>query len=219
MTEKMLEMIRQSYPLTEKQADPELLTAKVAGFNFKLKAYDAAGLGNVSVMTGTMPLGLMKMDSLVINPFDRDAPLMSYDRIYAMGNDTLLAELYDTRIDKAPFDDLLDMIKEYDDIPTGEFDPGWYDDILLPQSIKKKGKKKQTARIDELTGRYLESYLNFCKAAPECDRAAKLAEASAYTEGLLKNGGPSTDNFIKTKGIEFTQRMFREVFFGTGDPQ
>jgi hypothetical protein len=42
--------------------------------------------------------GLMRMDTLIINPTEIDLPLYSYDRIFAMGNDTLIVELYDTLI-------------------------------------------------------------------------------------------------------------------------
>lgn len=43
--------------------------------------------------------GLLKMDTLVILPADRDRPLCSYDCIYAAVNDTLIVELYDALIE------------------------------------------------------------------------------------------------------------------------
>jgi hypothetical protein len=44
----------------------------------------------------------------------------------------------------------------------------------------------------------------------------KKAKAAEYSDGLIKNGGPSTDVFKKEFGDEKTGRYFREVLFGTG---
>ena len=52
---------------------------------FFVKAYRADGLGHVSVMRAKGFFGLMKMDTLIIVPKEKDLPLYSYDRIYAMG--------------------------------------------------------------------------------------------------------------------------------------
>ena len=58
-------------------------------------------------------------------------------------------------------------------------------------------------------------YLDLSKEAKDCDETLKKEKARQYTEGLLLNGGPSTDVFRKKKGQEFTEKFFREVLFGT----
>ena len=49
MTNKLLNIIKGRYPLHE--IDPgEFAKMKVSGMNFEIKAYEAEGLGHVSVM-------------------------------------------------------------------------------------------------------------------------------------------------------------------------
>ena len=171
-------------------------------------------------MKGSAMLGLMKMDTVVVNPFERDMALFSYDRIYAMGNDTIFLEMYDTRLDRTAAPEAAEKVKAaYADIPEEPVAPNWYDDIKLACSLKKKGKKDITPRFDQLTAEYVDAYLTLCREAKECDRAEKMKAAQAYTEGLLTNGGPSTDQFLNAKGREFTEKLFRETLFGTGDPE
>ena len=95
MTNKILDLIKAKYPLSPIDAG-DMSTLKASGMKFFVEAYKAEGLGHVSVMRAKGFFGLMKMDTLIINPTEIDLPLYSYDRILAMGNDTLIVELYDT---------------------------------------------------------------------------------------------------------------------------
>lgn len=219
MTDRMLETIGKAFPLTPRK-DAGHVTCKASGMKFVIRSFEAKGLGCVSVMKGSAMLGLMKMDTVIINPFERDMALFSYDRIYAMGNDTVFLEMYDTRIDRSKTPDAAAKVaKAYADIPEQPVAPNWYDDIKLPGCLKKKGKKDITPRFDKLTAQYLDAYLTLCKEAEECDTDEKMKAAQVYTEGLLSNGGPSTDQFIRAKGREFTEKLFRETLFGTGNPE
>ena len=188
---------------------------KANGMTFSIKAYQAQSLGHVSVMSAKGFFGLMKMDTLIINPTVKDLPLYSYDRIYAMGNDTLIVELYHTLVDECPLSELQTVKDLYKDLPEHTLGSHWYDSIKLPESISKKGKKAQSSRFDELTTKHLAAYL---KAAPQSNTSspeAKQKKASYYVEGLLKNGGPSTDVFKKALGEEKTADLFRKILFGT----
>ncbi len=215
MTEKMLDMVGKKFPLKEIDTG-EFATAKVGPMKFQIKCYDAEGRGRVSVMSGRGMFGLMKMDTLIINPFERDMALFSYDRIHAMGNDTIFLELYDTRIDRKRLpNDIERILEKYKDIPEQPVAPNWYDQIKFSVSLKKKGKKDVTPRFDKLTQEYLDAVLKLIEQAPECDAKEKKKAAAMYTEGLLTNGGPSTDQFVKAKGKEYTQKLFRSYLFGT----
>lgn len=215
MTEKMLDMVGKKFPLKE-IATGEFATAKVGPMKFRIKCYDAVGLGRVSVMSGSGMFGLMKMDTVIINPFERDMALFSYDRIHAMGNDTIFLELYDTRMDRKRLpNDIEQVVDKYKDIPEQPVAPNWYDQIKLSVSLKKKGKKDVTPRFDKLTQEYLDAVIKLIEQAPECDAKEKKKAAAMYTEGLLTNGGPSTDQFVKAKGKEYTQKLFRSYLFGT----
>ena len=110
MTNKILELIKKNHALAPKSVgDFETFEAK--GMTFKCSVYNAEGLGHVSVMRAKGFFGLMKMDTVIINPKDRDLPLLSYDRVYAAGNDTFIVELYDTMA-SAPDMSALDEAKK-----------------------------------------------------------------------------------------------------------
>lgn len=212
MTDKLLNAIRSRYPLTDLDAG-EFSSLKAGGMKFTVKAYRAEGLGHVSVMTAKGFCGLMKMDTLMIVPKDKDLPLYSYDRIYAMGNDTLIVELYDTLTEFTDLSALDDVKSKFSHLP--ERDPGehWYDGIKLPQSISKKGKKGSTDQLDDMTLSHFEAYLN-APATDVLDKAKKNELSAAYVNGLLTQGGPSTDVFKKSFGEEKTEKLFKYVLFG-----
>ena len=213
MTNKLLELIKNRYPLTEIPVG-EFSNLKASGMKFTVQAYKAEGLGHVSVMRAKGFFGLMKMDTLIINPTELDLPLYSYDRIFAMGNDTLIIELYDTLLGSSPVDGLQEIKTSFSDLL--ERDPGehWYDSIKLKESVSKKGKKQQTPRMDEMTIAYFNRYLSVTSSNVN-NLAEKKSKASYYVEGLLTNGGPSTDAFKKSLGEEKTAKLFREILFGT----
>lgn len=214
MTKKILNVIDQTFKLTELPVG-EMALLKANGMTFSVKAYKAQGLGHVSVMRAKGFFGLMKMDTLIVNPNDVDLPLYSYDRILAMGNDTLIVELYDTLVGAYSEAHLQAVKSKYADL--AERDPGehWYDNIKLASSISKKGKKKQQERFDELALKHFEAYLSG-EAVPISDSSEKQKKAAYYVNGLLEKGGPSTDVFKKELGEEKTAQLFKEVLFGTG---
>ena len=208
--EKLVDVIRAEYPL-EKLDAGEFSTMKVSGMTFTVSHYRAKGLGHVSTMEAKGFFGLMKMDTLVIVPFEKDMPLYSYDRILAMGNDTLLVELYDTMVhpyDASVFDEI---VKRYSSVP--DRDPGkhWYDDMRLKESISKKTRKEPL--LDTATEDYLKAYIS-SKAEDTSDMNEKQRLTDAYVSGLIEHGGPSTDVFVKKFGKEKTREFFEKVFFG-----
>lgn len=213
MTEKLIRLLREKYPLRACDAGA-FSVLKASGMRFTVEAYEAEGLGHVSLMRARGFFGLMKMDTLIVNPTERDLPLYSYDRILAMGNDTLIAELYDTTVGGFTAPELNALLERSADLP--DRDPGthWYDGIRLPQSISKKGKKAQREEFDRLAQAHFAAWLG-AKCQPLADRDAKRAKTAAYVEGLLTHGGPSTDVFKKALGQEKTEQLFRKVLFGT----
>ncbi|MBR2861819.1 MAG: hypothetical protein IKB86_08285 [Clostridia bacterium] len=212
MITQFLEEIDKKFPLTKLDVD-DYQGLKAGGMTFLIEAYYAKGLGHVSVMRAKGFLGLMKMDTLMISPYEVDLPLYSYDRIFAFGNDTLIVELYDTLVSACNLDKLEEIKRRFVDL--AERDPGehWYDSIKLPQSISKKGKKSQKPRLDALAAQHLEGYLS-AKAEAVSDADAKLEKTKAYVLGLLEQGGPSTDVFKKELGEEFTKELFLNALFG-----
>ena len=212
MTDKLLALIKAKHSLTGKD-DCGFSEVKASGMKFSIKAFDAEGLGHVSVMTAKGFLGLMKMDTVIVNPTEVDLPLYSYDRIKAFGSDVLITELYDTLAEPRPFEKVRTVLGKYKDLPYRDPGTHWYDGIRLEESISFKG-KKISEKIDQLTEEYLSALL--AEDAPaEFDRELKQKKTSEYVEGLLEKGGPSTDAFIKAIGKEKTGLLFRKVLFGT----
>ena len=214
MIQKMLQTIDTAFPLTEMDCG-EYASQKVSGMNFTIRRFHAEGLGSVSIMVASGFFGLMKMDTLIITPTHRDMPLFSYDRVHAMGNDTLIFELYDTLLGETDLSKL-DVVKQcaaY--LPEHDLGAHWYDSIKLPQSLSKKGKKKDRPSFDATAAHYLAQYLQIALDAPTCEAKPKQEKASMYVEGLLTHGGPSTDVFKKGIGEEKTAELFRKILFAT----
>lgn len=212
MTNQILDNIRSKYVLNEIEVK-EFSKFKAKGMKFSVQAYHAKGLGHVSVMKANGFFGLMKMDTVIIVPQEKDLPLYSYDRIYAMGNDTLIVELYDTMVNRSEFLTLDNVKNKYQFIP--ERDPGhhWYDSIKLTQSISKKAKSKLTSNLDSLALEHFEAYLDI--ETTELIQIEKKKELSLqYVNGLLEHGGPSTDVFIKMFGVEKTRHLYNAILFG-----
>ena len=217
MINRILEAIKSKYLLTSKEVG-EFKTFKAKGMTFNCETYYAEGLGHVSVMRANGFLGLMKMDTLVIAPENKDLPLLSYDRIYAMGNDTLILELYDTMGEnKVNLASIVAIKDKYSSLPErfaeGEEPKHWYDDIRLPETTSKKGKKKNSADFDAYALEYVSSYLSV--DADKCDVAEKKKRTDVYANGLVTHGGPATDVFKKEFGEEKTSEIIRGVLFGT----
>lgn len=214
MMNKLLAAIGEKYPLTELPAG-EFAHLKANGMHFTVRRFEAKGLGAVSTMEARGFFGLMKMDTLILNPTRVDMPLLSYDRVNAMGNDTLIYELYDTFLGQTELTETEKAKASYAALPDHDLGSHWYDSIKLSASVSIKG--KDHGSFDALAGAYMEGFLADCAKAAPCDQSQKREKASVYVEGLLKNGGPSTDVFKKALGEEKTARLFRQILFATQD--
>ena len=155
----------------------------------------------------------MKMDTLIVVPKEKELPLYSYDRIYAMGNDTLIVELYDTLTARVDLSSLNEVKERYASLPERDAGEHWYDSIKLPESISKKCKKARGGECDALALLHLDAFLN-ASSEKTSDEAKKKELSLRYVTGLLEHGGPSTDVFKKALGEEKTARLFKEVLFG-----
>jgi hypothetical protein len=214
MTNRMLDVIAKSFPLTECSCD-EYKKMKVRGMTFQIRRFYAEGLGAVSEMVAKGFFGLMKMDTLIITPLEKDMPLFSYDRVHAMGNDTLIFELYDTLLGQVDLSGLEQVKLDAQYLPDHDLGQHWYDSIKLPVSLSKKGKKAHTAAFNSCAMQYLEAFLATSQNAAPCEAEPKREKASVYVEGLLTHGGPSTNVFKKSIGEEKTAELFRKTLFAT----
>ena len=99
MIDKMLSMLRKEYRL--KSLDSGVFHKLVVrGINMEINSYDAIGLGRVATMCASGLWGLVKRDILVISPMQKEAPVVTYERVKAFGKDTVMFTKYD--IEKEP---------------------------------------------------------------------------------------------------------------------
>lgn len=182
------------------------------GMHFHTRVYDAEGAGRLCLMEMKAFGGLMKMESAVFSPVTLDGPLFSCDMVDAMGNLTLLLELYDTTISHPAMEALGDVKAQYAALPA--HDPGqhWYDSLRLPVSDFKKAKGQRPA-FAACARDYNEAYFTQLSGCGVCDADEKREKNAAYAEGLLKNGGPAVDTFRKILGEEKTAAFLKRYMF------
>ena len=214
MTEELLKIIGKHVSLEEKDCG-DYSAMKVGPMYFKVRRFDAEGFGKVSVMEARGLMGLMKMDTVVVGPRTTDAPFLSYDFVNAMGKLTLILEVNNSTIHGCPMDGLDRFREELKDCEDYVPAPEWYDPLLLPQTVKKKGSRKEKALFGDVTRRFFDAYMELAKAAPACDPEEKNRAISGYVENLLANGGPAVNQFKKQFGPEKTGEFIRKVLFGT----
>lgn len=214
MIEKLIEEFAQSYTFDAIE-NKEFDSFKVNGMDFEVKAYDAQFLGRVSSMKGKMKFGLMKMETLIVNPLELDVPLFSLDLIQVPGKLIVILEQYDTLVNAKRNESVFLNIKEkYADLEDRPSKSAWYDELRYSSSIGKKVSKKKADRVKEMIEEYFEAYLDLCRDARVIEKEEKKVKADLYRDGLLENGGASTDSFLKAWGKEKTEKFFKEVLFG-----
>ena len=211
MISKLLDNLGEKYPLTEKGASG-FEKMKVKGMDFTINSYEAEGLGHVSTMQAKGFFGLMKMDTLIVTPKDKDLPLFSYDRIKAMGNDKLYVEFYDTCVNDPDLKEIDSLNDKYKNVPKAEAKKQWYDDIKLPETTTYVGKKKDTKNFDNMALDFMKAFTKL-SAENVSDKETKEKKTSYYVDGLLNNGGPATDVFLSAVGKEKTTELFKKVLF------
>ncbi len=214
-----LALAKKYFDVTPVDVAPEFAMMKTSKMTTTVESYYIEGLGTMTFQHAKAMLGLMKMEMMCVTPIERDVPLFSFDIINVLGNYTLIIELYDVMLEKTEkFDEALNAIKaQYQNLPDDDRGEHWYDNIKMSSSVSKKGKKKALEiPCDELFEKYLDAFFAIAKDMPVVsDVEAKRAASDAYVQGLLDNGGPSTDIFVDMLGKEKTTQYFKNVIFGT----
>lgn len=214
MTKRLNELLTESFTLTRKDIGA-YSSVKAGIVRFHISQYEIENVGNLCIMQAKGPLGLMKMDTVILTPWYKDAPLYSYDRIIVLGKDTMLTEFYNTMlaenggIHRRALQEIKMQYAEFPDYDTGTH---WYDGLKLPESAAKRGKNISDA-LDSFGCALLAEYVRWLKAAPEADAQKKKEKTNLYCNGLLQNGGPSTDAFLKALGQDKTAFLFHRILF------
>lgn len=209
----VLERAGQLGAVTKRDVSPWEVIHKSA-MKFRVEAYEISGIGYLSVIRMSAMLGLMKMDTAVLTPVCKDAPLFSYDIIHALGNDTLLLELYDTQLQAVELGGMDAVKARYAHLPDNDLGKHWYDHLKLSPTLSKKG-KKLTEAYEPLCREWFDAYLEVVRGANDCGREEKQAKVAEYVDGLFEHGGPSTDQFKKLIGEEEAKALFHKFVFSS----
>lgn len=214
MQEVFLSKLHKLYTLEPIIGNPHKKIDK-SGMHFVITTYRVKDLGYLSVIDMKAMLGLMKMESVVLNADTKDLPLFSGDFIQAAGKCTLLEEFYDTMVQPLSEETqaALRAVKaRYSKLPPYETGPHWYDSIRYDFTLGATGKELKTLE-GKITTEYLDAYLEAAKSAPDVDPAEKKAKTQAYVDGLFNNGGPAVDQFKKLLGDEAAREVFEKYVF------
>jgi len=213
-TKLLLEKLSAAFPLAERNTG-EFSRFELAGTPFRTRCWDAKGLGNVSFMVAELPVAAMEMTSIIVNPFEVDAPLLSLDRVKVLNRDSLYMELYDTCLEPQRKEERFLSVKEkysgLADLPQGQ---NWYDGIRYGSSVLKGVSEEESEKLDDCVKEFFDAYCELLQSSAPCDVRAKKEKAQAYSDGLLENGGPAVNNFLKVWGKEKIEEFFSQVLFG-----
>lgn len=221
LRDSVLAALERNHTLTQEDLGADAcLPAK--GMTFETETWEIRGIGHLCVMQMKAFFGLMRMETAVIAPTCVDVPLFNLDWVKALGNETQIAELYDTQLSPWPpecleaFDFVCGQYADLPDAPSG--DARWYDDILYPCSFHKKG-RRLTERMSGAAQDYLTVYAGLLAAAPTCDEQKKAAKVQAFAEQLFAEGGPAVDQVTKLFGEQTGRRLVLQHMYGVREFQ
>lgn len=184
-----------------------------SGMHFTLTSH-AHALGALTTLRMEGMAGFVRMEGLVFVPLSKDMPLLAAEKLKAMGNYTLLLELYDTQLGPVDLSPLNAVKAQYTALKEKPGETGRPGGIRMAPSLRKVGNRRDDKKLEELGERWLAAYLEALKTAPECDPAVKGLKGKEYADRLLKRGGPVIEQLRNTLGEEDFTALMREVVFG-----
>lgn len=185
---------------------------KKRGCTFLVHDYELVGYGRFSTIEMKGMGGLMKMETIVFTPLEKEMPLLSYDLISAFGKNTLLLELYDISVGSNPNLSAMDKVKDkYSNLKDNAPEKKWYDSLKLSPTLSKKGGKKK--EYEALAEEWMNAYFQILSASDDANEDEKRKKILAYVNGLFENGGPSTEQFSKMFTKEVAYDLFTKYIF------
>ena len=215
-----LALLREHYAVEECEIDPAFQNPNVGGRPNHVRRFDVKGVGNLLTMTAK-DVDSNQLSTFVLMPYFKNLPLFSTDYVYNDDKRFFLIEIYDLSIReddtfKRGIDAFAKHAKAWDDMPEFPTQPRWYDKIR-PVCVAKAPALEQ----DELAcSRFLEMLDLFVEMEQAADPLAgdelaqKWQKNKGYSDGLVDQGGVSTDMWTAALGAENVRRFFDEVFFG-----
>lgn len=210
-----VESLRRHFELVPEELRDDARLSK-RGMTFETRSWEIRGIGHLCVMRMNAFLGMMKMETIVIAPFEADLPLYNADWVNAFGTETQIAEFYDTQLEPWPeesqekFGKIKAASADLADAPAGEH---WYDSVLYPCSVHKKG-KGLTDRFNTLAKDCTDLFVEELAAAEKCPADQKKALVSGFAHKLAANDGPAVSMMARLFGKETMQRIVLRHMYG-----
>ena len=92
---KVINQLENNFKLNKIQ-NSEFDKFKFSVMKVESESYDIEGIGHVSYLNSKALFGLMRIESIIINPIQVDASLFSIEYMKIINNKTTIIEQYDT---------------------------------------------------------------------------------------------------------------------------
>jgi len=215
-----MDLVTSKYNLKEVETG-KFANLQIQGIDYRIKQYEIDGVGNLLVMD-SKDSNKLQMASFVLTPYYKALPLFSTDYIYMKEKRNFLIEYYDLVPEKDEFylnymNKFASLKAEHDHLEDMLLKECWYDS-LKPVCTAKKANKTKDSEISSLFVANLELFFEMeknSKLLTAEERKLKWKITQDYTDGLVDNGGVSTNVFKAIMGIDATKEFFNKVFFGT----
>ena len=183
---------------------------------FTTEVLKAQDFGHICILKMNGMFGLMKMETVVISPLERDVPLVNFDWISVAGKQTFIAEFYDCMLEPYPDEyvrELYDNSMIYPEL--AEYDGGkhWYDEVKMYCSCGKTSRKPQDKFII-MTKAYMKDFAEQLQHFGQCDSKAKKKKIRWFAETLIEKGGPAVNSVTKLFGAEVARRLILKHMYG-----
>lgn len=217
---RAMDAITSKYDLKEVETG-KFSNLQIQGIDYSIKQYDVIGVGNLLVMD-SRDSSKLQMASVVLTPYYKSLPLFSTDYIYMQEKRSFLIEYYDLVPEKDEFylnymNKFANLKAEHDQLEDMILKECWYDS-LKPVCTAKKTDRTKDSEISSMFVDNLELFIEMEKSSKLLtteERKLKWKVTQDYTDGLVDNGGVSTNVFKAIMGSDATKDFFNEVFFGT----
>lgn len=214
MINKFLSEIQNKY-LCERVDVGVFNLVKVEGSKIHIEAYDAEGLGRVAMVEVNGFLKLWKMQSMIITPFEKDAPIYYYHRHNRKGNDIYKVEVLNMLLEDRELKEFTPVLEKYASITDVEDKPNWYDEIKMPGCVLKSIKKAESAKMDEVAVDHFMAYLELVENAPKCGKTRKKNATQEFVDGLVEKSGIAVLQLFRAyydKNV--AKKLCLEILFG-----
>ena len=215
-----MDLLESKYNLEQIETG-KFTTIKIQDIDYNIKQYKINGVGNLLVMDSKDSINL-QMASFVITPYYKALPLFSTDYMYMKEKRSFLIEYYDLVSQKDEFylsyiNRFSSLKAEHDNLEDMILKECWYDS-LKPVCTAKNTDRTTDLEISSMFVDNLKLFIEMednSKPLTIEERKEKWRITKDYTDGLVDNGGVSTNVFKAIMGADSTKEFFNDVFFGT----